>query len=41
MTKQLGPETTTDEVTSGIDLTGKIAIITGASGGLGAETARA
>jgi len=32
---------TTDEVLHGIDLTGKSAIVTGASGGLGAETARA
>ncbi|MBT4162538.1 MAG: SDR family NAD(P)-dependent oxidoreductase [Gammaproteobacteria bacterium] len=36
-----GSQTTTDEVLKGIDLTGKIAIVTGASGGLGAETARA
>ena len=33
--------TTTDEVLEGIDLTGKTALITGASSGLGAETARA
>lgn len=33
--------TTTDEILEGIDLTGKVAIVTGASGGLGAETARA
>jgi NAD(P)-dependent dehydrogenase (short-subunit alcohol dehydrogenase family) len=32
---------TTDQVLDGIDLTGKVAIVTGASGGLGAETARA
>jgi NAD(P)-dependent dehydrogenase (short-subunit alcohol dehydrogenase family) len=32
---------TADQVLEGIDLTGKVAIVTGASGGLGAETARA
>jgi NAD(P)-dependent dehydrogenase (short-subunit alcohol dehydrogenase family) len=32
---------TTDQVLEGIDLAGKVAIVTGASGGLGAETARA
>ena len=36
-----GHDTTTDEVLEGIDLTGKSALVTGASGGLGAETARA
>ncbi len=36
-----GHDTTTDEVLDGIDLTGKTALVTGASGGLGAETARA
>lgn len=36
-----GHDTTTDDVLDGIDLTGKLALITGASGGLGAETARA
>lgn len=36
-----GPETTTDEVIEGVDLSGRVAIVTGASGGLGAETARA
>lgn len=36
-----GEETTTDEVLAGLDLTGRHAIVTGASGGLGAETARA
>ncbi|MCG8589464.1 MAG: oxidoreductase [Proteobacteria bacterium] len=36
-----GPDTTTDEVLEGIDLSGQLALITGASGGLGAETARA
>jgi NAD(P)-dependent dehydrogenase (short-subunit alcohol dehydrogenase family) len=37
----VGPETTTDEVLDGIDLTGTVALITGASSGLGVETARA
>jgi NAD(P)-dependent dehydrogenase (short-subunit alcohol dehydrogenase family) len=32
---------TTDQVLDGIDLAGKVAVVTGASGGLGAETARA
>lgn len=36
-----GHDTTTDEVLQGIDLAGKTALVTGASGGLGAETARA
>lgn len=36
-----GHDTTTNEVLEGIDLTGKTAFVTGASGGLGAETARA
>ena len=36
-----GHDTTTDEVLEGIDLTGKLALVTGASSGLGAETARA
>jgi NAD(P)-dependent dehydrogenase (short-subunit alcohol dehydrogenase family) len=36
-----GFATTADEVLAGIDLTGKRAIVTGASGGLGEETARA
>ncbi|ROS01145.1 NAD(P)-dependent dehydrogenase (short-subunit alcohol dehydrogenase family) [Sinobacterium caligoides] len=36
-----GAQTTTDEVVAGIDLSGKTAVITGASGGLGAEVARA
>ena len=36
-----GHDTTTDEVLDGIDLSGKKVLITGASGGLGAETARA
>ena len=36
-----GFETTTDEVLEGVDLAGKIAVVTGASTGLGLETARA
>ncbi len=36
-----GHDTTTDEVLAGIDLTGKRAIVTGGSTGLGEETARA
>lgn len=36
-----GHDTTTDEVLEGIDLGGKLALVTGGSGGLGAETARA
>ena len=35
-----GPETTTTEVLDGVDLSGKTAVVTGASAGLGAETAR-
>ncbi len=34
-------DTTTDEVIKGIDLTGKLAVVTGASAGLGVETSRA
>ena len=36
-----GVETTTDEVLEGIDLKGRWALVTGASAGLGVETARA
>ena len=36
-----GSETTTDELLEGIDLTGTTAVVTGAGGGLGLETARA
>ena len=35
-----GPDTTAEEVSESIDLAGKRAIVTGASGGIGAETAR-
>jgi NAD(P)-dependent dehydrogenase (short-subunit alcohol dehydrogenase family) len=41
MTRAFGHSTTTDEVLEGIDLTGQVALVTGGSGGLGAETARA
>lgn len=36
-----GPATTTDEVLGGIDLSGHLALVTGASAGIGVETARA
>jgi NAD(P)-dependent dehydrogenase (short-subunit alcohol dehydrogenase family) len=36
-----GEQTTTDEVLEGVDLRGKVAVVTGASTGLGLETARA
>jgi NAD(P)-dependent dehydrogenase (short-subunit alcohol dehydrogenase family) len=36
----LGFSSTTDEVLAGIDLTGRLAVVTGASTGLGEETAR-
>lgn len=36
-----GKTTETAEVLEGIDLTGRVAVVTGSSGGLGAETARA
>jgi NAD(P)-dependent dehydrogenase (short-subunit alcohol dehydrogenase family) len=39
--RSFGHESTTSEVVAGIDLSGKVALVTGASGGLGAETARA
>ena len=38
---RFGHETTTDQVLEGIALDGKLAVVTGGSGGLGAETARA
>jgi NAD(P)-dependent dehydrogenase (short-subunit alcohol dehydrogenase family) len=40
-TKTLDAQSTTDEALRGIDLSGKLAVVTGASGGLGLETARA
>ncbi|MCB1217864.1 SDR family NAD(P)-dependent oxidoreductase [bacterium] len=36
-----GPTTTADEVLAGIDLHGRLVLVTGASSGIGAETARA
>ncbi|MFM1724116.1 SDR family NAD(P)-dependent oxidoreductase [Rhodococcus sp. PAM 2766] len=36
-----GPDTTTDDVLTGVDLTGRTALVTGATSGLGGETARA
>ncbi len=36
-----GADTTTDEVLDGVDLAGRLALVTGGSSGLGAETARA
>ncbi|MEE3327932.1 MAG: SDR family NAD(P)-dependent oxidoreductase [Myxococcota bacterium] len=41
MNRKFDAESTTDQVIEGIDLSGKKALVTGASGGLGAETARA
>jgi NAD(P)-dependent dehydrogenase (short-subunit alcohol dehydrogenase family) len=41
MTAELGATTTTDDVLEGVDLSGKRAIVTGASTGLGEETTRA
>lgn len=38
---RFGVASTSHDVMSGVDLQGKVAIVTGASGGLGAETARA
>ena len=35
-----GPGTTSEEVSKGINLEGKVAIVTGANTGLGLETAR-
>lgn len=39
--KAFGPDTTTDDVLGGIDLTGRTALVTGVTSGLGGETARA
>jgi NAD(P)-dependent dehydrogenase (short-subunit alcohol dehydrogenase family) len=41
MARRFDSQSTTDQVLDGIDLSGKLVIVTGASGGLGAETARA
>ncbi len=41
MARAFGPKSTTDEVLEGIDLAGRLALVTGASSGLGVETARA
>jgi NAD(P)-dependent dehydrogenase (short-subunit alcohol dehydrogenase family) len=38
--RAFGAETTADEVLEGVDLTGKTALVTGASAGLGVETVR-
>lgn len=40
MTRQFGIDSTAEEVAQGIDLTGKTAVVTGVSAGLGIETAR-
>src|SRR5512137_569802 len=40
MNRTFGAESTTDEVLDGIDLRGKRILVTGASAGLGVETAR-
>ena len=40
MTQQFGAESTTDQVMEGIDLSGQRILVTGASAGLGVETAR-
>jgi len=39
--RSFGHDTTTDELLEGVDLSGRRALVTGGSGGLGAETARA
>ena len=41
MAKAFGAKSTTEDVLAGIDLTGKRALVTGVSAGLGVETARA
>ena len=41
MTKTFGATSTTDEVLDGVSLSGKRALVTGVSAGLGVETARA
>jgi NAD(P)-dependent dehydrogenase (short-subunit alcohol dehydrogenase family) len=40
MTAQFGAKSTTDEILAGVDLSGKRALVTGVSAGLGVETAR-
>jgi len=40
MTQQFGAESTTDQVMEGVDLSGQRILVTGASAGLGVETAR-
>ena len=40
MAKQFGAESTTDDVLDGVNLSGKRVLVTGASAGLGVETAR-
>ena len=40
-TERFGVDSTTSDVLAGIDLSGTVAVVTGASGGLGEETARA
>src|SRR5450755_2294976 len=41
MPQLLGPESTAEQVLAGVDLRGKRILVTGASAGLGVETARA
>src|SRR5262245_5220505 len=41
MARRFDSQSTADQVLEGIDLAGKVAIVTGPSGGLGAETSRA
>jgi NAD(P)-dependent dehydrogenase (short-subunit alcohol dehydrogenase family) len=41
ISSRYGFESTTSEVLANVDLSGRVALVTGASGGLGAETARA
>jgi NAD(P)-dependent dehydrogenase (short-subunit alcohol dehydrogenase family) len=41
VTTPFGPASTTDDVMAGLDLSGRRAIVTGGSAGIGAETARA